>query len=122
EGARRRKLSDRFGKVPVRLGVACDRAPKRRDHIERIEVVEPVQPRDVDMRELEAEKVPARTKDAKGLSKRRLDSRHITNAERDRARIKAFVREGQRLGVAFHKAHDLTKPALIGAPPPDLEH
>ena len=45
-----RKAANRFHQIAIGLGVAGDRAPERRDHVERVEIVEPVEPGHIDRR------------------------------------------------------------------------
>src|ERR1041384_8537490 len=53
------KLTDRFDEIAIGLGIASHRAADLRNHVERIEIVEPVEARQVDRRKLQAEEMPA---------------------------------------------------------------
>src|SRR5262245_29032706 len=55
-----RELLDLFDEIAISLGVAGDDPAERRNHVERIELVQPIEPWQIDMRKLEAEKPSAR--------------------------------------------------------------
>ena len=107
-----RKAADRFHQIAIGLGVAGDRAAERRDHVERIEIVERVEPGHIDGGEFEAEEAPADPQHAMGFRERRLDARHVADAERDGDGIEAAVGKRQRLGVAFDERDGVVEPAL----------
>ena len=65
-----RKFPDRFDEVLIGFGVAGDGAAERRDHLEREEVIEPVEPRHVDGGEFQAQKSAAGFQHAIGLAQR----------------------------------------------------
>src|SRR5262249_32792143 len=69
------KAPDRLDEVAVGFRIARDRAAERRDDIERIEVIERVEPRHVDGGELETEEMAAQPEHAEGFLQRRLDAR-----------------------------------------------
>lgn len=54
------KLPDRFDQIAIGLGVAGDRAAKPRDHIERKQIVDPIEAGHIDGREFQAQKPRAR--------------------------------------------------------------
>src|SRR5262245_63557374 len=73
ERLRVREAADRFDQVAVGFAVAGYDAPERRDHVERIEVVERIKPRHVDRREFEAKEAPADPAHAKRLFQRNVN-------------------------------------------------
>src|ERR1044072_8184747 len=95
------KLTDRFDEIAIGLGIASHRAADLRNHVERIEIVEPVEARHVDRRKLQAEEMPAELQHAMDLTKRRFDPRHVADAERDGDGVEALVQKRQRLGIGF---------------------
>ena len=117
-----RKAADRFHQIAVGLCVAGDGAAERRDHVERVEIVERVETGHIDGGEFEAQKAPADPQHAMGLLQRRLDARHVADAEGDGDGIEAAVRKRQRLGIAFDKRDGVVEPALACALAADLEH
>ena len=66
--------------------------------------------------------MPAELQHAMCLGERRLDARHVADAEGDRHGVEAAIRQRQRFGVAFDECHDIVEPALGGARAADLEH
>src|SRR5712691_7752801 len=54
-----RKPADRFDQVAIGLGIADHGTAERRDHVERVEVVERVEARHIDGGELETEEAAA---------------------------------------------------------------
>ena len=50
---RRRKAANRFDEVAIGLRVVCNDPPERGDHVEGVEIVEPVQAGYVDLRKFE---------------------------------------------------------------------
>jgi hypothetical protein len=56
------------------------------------------------------------------FGKRHLDARHVADAERDRDRVEAFVRERQRLGVGVDEGHGVIEPTLAARLASDGEH
>src|SRR5579885_727756 len=70
KGFRLRKAPDRFDKIPVGVGVAGDGLAKRRNDIERIKVVNRIEPRHIDAGKFQTEKTAARPQHAMELGKR----------------------------------------------------
>src|SRR5262245_14989341 len=71
------EAADRFDQIAIGLAVAGHDAPERRDHIERIEVVERIEPGHVDAREFEAEKAATDPAHPERFFQRRLDAWHV---------------------------------------------
>ena len=118
------KAPDRFDEIPVGVGVAGDRAPHRRDRVEGIEVVDPVEHRRGNLTELEAEEASARLEDAPSFGQRPLDLGHVADAEGDRVGVEPPVGKGQRLRVALDEAQSVGPacgPPLRRAALADLE-
>ena len=99
-----RKAADRFHQIAIRFGIAGDHAAERGDDVERVEVIEPVETGNIDGGELEAEEFSADLEHAKRLGERRIDARHVADAERDGRGIEGAVGERQRLGIGFDEA------------------
>ena len=74
------------------------------------------------MRKFKAQKAPAPAQYAIGLGKRRVDTRHIADAEGNRIGVELAVREGQKLGIALDEGK-LVAPSPFGrAVAADLQH
>ena len=101
-----------FDQIAVGLGIAHDGAAERRHDVEGIKLVQRIEPRHVHIGEFEAEEPPAELQHAVHLGQRHIDARHVADAERDRDRIEALVREWQRLGVGIDEGHHVVEPAL----------
>ena len=101
ESVGRRKLANQFDKIAIGAAVAGHDLAHGRNRGERISVVEPVDPRQIDTRELEAQEMPAALEHPMGLAEGVFDLRHVADAERDRIGVEARVGERQRFGVAF---------------------
>ena len=111
-----------LGEVAIRFRIAGDHAAERRNDVERVEIIEPVETGHVHARELEAEKVPAWAQYAERLRQGGVDTRHVADAERDRVGVEALVGKDQRFSVAFREDYVLRKVALDGTLAPDLQH
>ena len=61
------------------------------------------------MAELEAQEPAATLQHAPHLGQRRLDPRHVADAEGDRDGVDAAVGERQRLGIALHEVHPVAE-------------
>ena len=116
---RAREAADQFDQIAVGLGIAHDGAAERRHDVEGIELVERIEPGHIHIGELEAEESPAEPEHAVHLGQRHVDARHIADAECDRDRIEAVVREWQRLGVGIDERHHVVEPAFHCALAPD---
>ncbi len=119
---RPRKAADRFDQVAIGLGVLGDGAAERGDDVEGVEIVERVEARHVDGGKFQAEKAPARAQHAMGLGQRRLDARHVADAEGDGDGVVTGIGKRQHLGIAVDERDCRIEPALGRARPPDLEH
>ena len=108
--------------IAIGLGVAHDRAADRRHDVERIELVQRIEPRHVDVGEFEAQEAPAEPQHAVHLLQRHVDARHVADAERDRHRVEAPVRKRQRLGIGVDERHDIVERLRERALAPDAEH
>src|ERR1700691_2392019 len=73
----RRKLANRFDKVAIGFGVACDQLADRRNGPERIGLVDAVERRDIDLRKFEAEKMATPAQHTISLFERDIDARHV---------------------------------------------
>ena len=87
-----------------------------------MEVVDTVEDRHVDLRELEAQEPPAGLQNAVGLAERLVDVRDVADAERDRIGVERAILEGQRLGVPLDEFDALRQALVVDAALPDLEH
>ena len=107
------EAADRFDQIAIGLAVADNQVADRRDHLEREEVVDAVEPGHVAGGEFQAHEAPAGLQHAEGLLERLLDARHVADAEGDGHRVIAAVGEGRQfLGVGLDEA----EPVGIGAP------
>src|SRR5579864_1948401 len=121
KGLRLREAPDRFDEIAIWLGIADDKATKRRNDVERIKVVERVEPRHVDGREFETDETASGPQHAKKFAERDIDLRHVADAKRNGHRIVSAVREGQALGIAHRETHPVES-EVMGALAPDREH
>ena len=99
-----------FDQILIGLAVAGHRPADRRDHVERIELVERVQPRHVDRGEFQAQEAPAQLEHAIGFAERALDARHVADAEGDGDAIEAAVGIGEFLGIALLEGDAVVEP------------
>ena len=72
-----RKFTNRFHKVAIRFRVAGHGAAERRNHLERKQIVNPVQPGHVDSGEFQAQQSTAVLEHAKRFVEREIDSRRL---------------------------------------------
>ena len=117
-----REAANRFDQIAVGLGVAGDGAAERRNHVEGVEIVERVEAGHVDRGELQAEELAAEAQHAKGFGERRLDARHIADAECDGDGVAAARGKRQRLGIALDEDDGIVDAALGGARAADRKH
>ena len=78
-----RKFTDRFDQVLIGVAIAGHRFADTRDHVERIEIVQRVEPRHVDRGKFQAEEAPADPEHAIGLGECAFDARYVADAEGD---------------------------------------
>ena len=117
-----REFADGLDEISIGLGVARDGAAELRDHPEREQVIEPIEPGHVDGGKFQAQEAPAGPQHAIGFLERAIDPRHVADAEGDRVAVEAAVGEGQLLGVALDKRHAVVEMAFGGAVAADREH
>ena len=96
-----REFADRFDEIGIGFAVAGHHLADARNGVERPRLVDAVEQRHVDLGEFEAEEAAAGLQHAKGLGKRRLDARHVADAEGDRVGVEGIVGEGQFLGIGL---------------------
>ena len=108
--------------VLIGLAVAGHRLADARDDLERIELVERVEPRHVDRGELQAQEAAADLEHAVGLGERAVDARHVADAEGDGDAVEALVGVGQFLGIALLEGDGVVEAALDGALGADRQH
>jgi len=97
DAARAREAADRFDKIAIRFGIAHHRAADRRHEVERIKLIQRIEPRHVDIGEFQAQEAPADLQRPVHFAQRHLDARHVADAERDRHRIETLVELGKGL-------------------------
>src|SRR5580692_12732920 len=106
--------------VAVGRRIAGDHAPKRRNDLERVGVVQPIKARNIDGGEFKAEKSAADAQHAIDLGERQLNPRDIANTECDGDGIIASVTKRQHLAATLNESYTVT---ALGRPcPSDLEH
>src|SRR6185437_2484026 len=93
-----------------------------RNHLERIELVEPVQAGQVDGGKLQAQEAPAYSQDTIGLLQRALDARNVADAERDRDAIETAVGIGKLFGIALFEDYGALKSARDGPRATHVQH
>ena len=108
--------------IAVGRAVSRNDLADRRNRGERVGVVGPIENRQVDLRELEAQEPSAPPENAKGLGERLLDPGHVADAEGDRIGVECAVAEGQVLGVGLDERHAVLEPASLGAFGADAQH
>ena len=118
----RRKLADRFDEIAVGRAVARHHLAEKRNDGEGIGVVDPVEQRQVDAAEFEAQEAAAAPDDPIGFGERLFDPRHVADAEGDRVGVETRIGERQRLGVGFDETHPIGQGALAGALDADPQH
>src|SRR6516165_3972657 len=101
EARGRGEAADRFHEIAVGLRIPGDDAAERGDDVEGVEIVERIEPGNVDGRELEAEKTSADAQHAMRLGKRGCDPRHVADTERNGDSVEAASAKRQALGVAL---------------------
>ncbi len=106
--------------IAIGLGVAGHRPADRRNDVERIKLVGPVEPRHVDVGKFETQEAPADPQHAVRFGQRGVDARHVADAERDGDGVERAVGQRQLFRVAFDEGH--VEPLLIGARPADRKH
>ncbi len=100
ERIRAREAADRFDEIAIRLGIAHDRAADRRHDIERIELVQRIEPGHIDIGEFKTQEPPSDAQHAMHFGERHVDARHVADAERDRHRIEALFGNGSASALA----------------------
>src|SRR4051794_24425295 len=109
------KFADRLDEVAIGLAIAGHRLTELGYDLEREQLIEPVEAGHVDAGEFQAEESAAGPQHAMRLAQRQIDTRHVANAERDRAGIEVPVGQRQRLGVALDEGHLLLEVPGNGA-------
>jgi hypothetical protein len=113
---------NRFDQILVGLGIPGDGAAERRDHLEREQVVDPVQPGHVDGGKFQAQEPAAGFQHAIGFAQGKIDPRHVADAECDGVGVEAAIGKCQRLGIALDERDLLVEMARGGTGAADLEH
>ena len=116
------KFADQLDQILIGLAVAGHRLADRRDDVERIQFVERVEARHVDRGKFQAKEPPAGPQHAEAFRQRRVDARHVADAERDRHGIEALVGKRQRLGIALLELDRVVAAALGDALAADRQH
>ncbi len=118
----RGNLRIEFDEVPIGFGVAGDGAAERRNHLEREQIVEPVEPGHVDGGKFQAQKPAAGPQHPKGFAQGKIDPRHVADAERDGVGIEGAVGKGELLGVALDERDAIVEMPRRCALAADREH
>ncbi len=104
-----RKATNAFDEVRVGLrSTGCELA-KLRDHIERVEVVDGIQDRYVNVAELKAQKPATGFQDTPGFSQCAINVRYVADTKRDCVGIERAVSERKLLGVTLHNVDAITE-------------
>ena len=117
-----RKLADRFDQIAIRGPVPGHDFAEGGNAGEGIGVVDPVEHRQVDVRKLEAKEAPTPLEHPKGLAERRLDSRHVSDAEGDRIGVEPSVGKRQRLRIGLDEGDAVSELTLARALCADAQH
>ena len=118
----RRMHADGLGEVAVALGVAGNPAPQPGQHAERVGVVDRLQRRRAQLRELEHRQLPARAQHAEHLAQRARLVRDVAQAEGDAHDVEAARCERQRLGVHLRAGDGGHQAFVDDAPAPLAQH
>src|SRR6266566_3410828 len=116
------KFTNRFHEVSIGFGVAGDGAAERRNHLERKQIINPIQPGNVDGREFQAQQSATVLEHAKRFVECEIDPGHVADAERDGVAVEMAVRESQRFRIALDERHALVEMSRRGARAADSEH
>ena len=108
--------------ILIGLGIAGDGAAERRDHLEREQVIEPIEPGHIDGREFQAEEAAAGPQHAIRFRKRMVDPRHVADAEGDGVAVEGAIGKRQRFRIAFDKGDAIVEMARDGALLSDAQH
>src|SRR5439155_23719042 len=116
------KFTNRFHKVAIGFRVAGHGAAERRNHLERKQIVNPVQPGHVDSGEFQAQQSTAVLEHAKRFVEGEIDPRHVADAERDGVAVEMAVRERQRFRIALNERYVVVEMPRRGPRATDSEH
>src|SRR6266516_1891168 len=116
------KFTNRFHKVAIGFRVAGHGAAERRNHLERKQIINPIQPGHVDGGEFQAQQSATVLEHAKRFVEREIDPRHVADAERNGVAVEMAVRESQRFRITLDERHALVEMPRRGARAADSEH
>ena len=108
--------------IAIGFRVADHGAADRRNNVERIEIVEPVEAGQGDGGKLQANEPAAGPQHAKRLRQRLLDPRHVADAECHRRGIEAAVTKRRRFGVGFGEGEESAVRPERARSRPTVEH
>src|SRR6266436_5699094 len=116
------KSTNRFHEIAIGFGVPGDGTAERRDHLERKQIVNPVQSGHIDRGEFQAQQSTAVLEHAKRFVEREIDPRHVADAERDGVAVEMAIRKSQRFRIALNERYAVVEMPRRGPRVTDSEH
>ena len=94
------EATDAFDEILIGRAVAGRQFAEARDDLERMEIIDAVENRDLNFGKFKAHEAAAGAEHAVGFCERAVDMGDVADAEGDRVGVEALVGERQGLGVA----------------------
>ena len=115
-------LADALGQVLVAVRIAGKQAAQLRQHLERMEIVDRLEPGHLHLGKLQHPRLPAHPQHPRDLAQGRVLVGDVAQAEGHGHQVEAGIRERQLLGVALH-VFQAGHQAAVGHPvAADREH
>ena len=116
-----RKLADRLDQILIAIGIAGHGLADLWNGIERPRIINLVENRQLDLRELEAKEASARLQHTESFRQSAIDMRHIADTKGDRISVESGILERKLFGLRLDKFGIVGKPILFSAIAPNAK-